>query len=58
MKLFLIFTETPGLLNLRVIKTQENKATSTKKVNEIDRQILISGFLFNIVQNGYEKKSY
>jgi len=51
MKLFLILTETPGLLNLRVIKTQENKATSTKKVNEIARQILISGFSFNIVQN-------
>jgi len=62
MKLFLILTETPGLLNLRVIKTQENKATSTKKVNEIERQILISDFSFKIVQNSllscdYEKKS-
>ncbi len=41
MKLFLILTETPGLLNLRVIKTPENKATSTKNVKEIERQIFI-----------------
>ena len=58
MKLFLIFTETPGRLNLRVIKTQENKATSTKKVNEIERQILICDFSFNIVQNSLKSSYY
>ena len=49
----LIFTETPGLLNLLVIKIQENKATNTKKVNEIERQILTIELSFNISQNDF-----
>jgi len=56
MKLFLILTETPGLLNLRVMKTIENKATSTKQVNEIERQILILGDPFKDVQKSNSLK--